>query len=163
MFGTMFFGKKKFSPRNILFLEKFFSVKLVFLKTKFFLEKNFFWKNLYFWKKILKKIFFGRIFFWKKIIFGKNFVSENFFWEKIFFWTLFFFENLKKKFGKKIFEKKLWSSYNFSYGTSCPNVKSFRLLHHSVIILYDTKNDEKTTKSQKKGSGYYCTAQTRIF
>ena len=33
----------------------------------------------------------------------------------------------------------------------------------AVIMLYDTKNDEKTTKSQKKGSGYYCTAQTRIF
>ena len=34
---------------------------------------------------------------------------------------------------------------------------------YAVIMLYDTKNDKKTTKSQKKGSGYYCTAKTRIF
>ena len=49
----------------------------------------------------------------------------------------------------------------------CPNfmqkIRKILRAVSAVIMLYDTKNDEKTTKSQKKGSGYYCTAQTRIF
>ena len=104
---------------------------------------------------------------------GKNFVAENFFWGKIFFFGKFFFENFflknffEKKFEKKFLEKKFWEKNCDLHITlarvhSVQIFKSFRLLHHSVIMLYDTKNDEKTTKSQKKGSGYYCTAWTRF-
>ena len=32
-----------------------------------------------------------------------------------------------------------------------------------ALMLYHTKKVEKMTKSQKKGPGYYCTAQNRIF
>ena len=46
------FGKKKFQGK-ILFLEKFVSVKLIFLKTKFFFGKeNFFGKRIFLKKKI---------------------------------------------------------------------------------------------------------------
>ena len=41
--------------------------------------------------------------------------------------------------------------------------KSFRLLHHYLHNVKNTKNAEKTTKSKKKGSGPYCTARTRFF
>ena len=63
----------------------------------------------------------------------------------------FFRKNLdKQNLGTKSFSKKIEkyflkieiffsTSSNYTYRTSCRNFKSFRLLHHSVIMWYHTK------------------------
>ena len=61
-----------------------------------------------------------------------------------------------KNFFEKKFEKNFWKKNCDLHITlarvhSVQIFKSSRLLHHSVIMLYDTKNDEKRRSLRKRG------------
>ena len=117
--------------------------------TMFFWKKNFSPENILFWRNFFCKInFFKNNFFWKKF-FGKNFILEK---------------EIVKKIGEKFFfEKNSLTSNNYTKRASCLNFKSFRVLHHSVIMWYHTKKLKKKRLSLGSESGHYCATRTRIF